>query len=527
MTRDTGFLDRLRAAWERVSPPGRDPAPDPAASRDPRDIPWTVPLVLDRRPEVASVAAASIHAMFAGLAPHDLLAIDESLRGRNHWLYATAERGRVDLAPANVPRLAAAGAPVVGAASFHPNGHVREAAVRALAGLGGGDELPYLLIRLHDWVEPVREAAAGAVRARLVPRYAAQFTRSLLLLERLRARVRVDHGGLLGGVRELVAGPAGRAALRDELGAEDFRVRRIRYRLLLDLPANDAPEIIARALRDGDATIRLRGIEAAGAVLGPAVPISLLEAAGRDPSMPVRLAALGLRVRHFPPAEAELRDALADPRAPLREVARYELRRLGVTGFAAIYRSLLGGAAGARLRGALYGLAETGSAADAAAVERFLSHPAPGTRAAAVAALARLDPAAPAEVFLRALTDAGPRVSRAAMRTLTARPASVGSPKLWELVEHGAHPHVRANALTLLARTGKWESIGWMIRASGMPDERVARRAEQEVRRWIGRFNRDGSRPTRDQIDRMARAVDGAALDEERERMLRFLMKGY
>jgi hypothetical protein len=34
--------------------------------------------------------------------------------------------------------------------------------------------------------------------------------------------------------------------------------------------------------------------------------------------------------------------------------------------------------------------------------------------------------------------------------------------------------------------------------------------------------------PTKDQLDRMARALDdGAALETERERMLRFLMKGY
>ncbi|HYW07317.1 MAG TPA: HEAT repeat domain-containing protein, partial [Longimicrobium sp.] len=195
--------------------------------------------------------------------------------------------------------------------------------------------------------------------------------------------------------------------------------------------------------------------------------------------------------------------------------------------FPEIYRSLLGEAAGARLRGAIHGLAETGSAGDTAAVERFLSHPATGTRAAAVSALAQLHPAAPADVFLRALTDASPGVSRAATKALIPRPASVGSAPLWELVELGAEPHVRANALTLLARTGKWESIGWMIRASGAPDRDLARRAEQAIRRWIGRFNRDGSRPTREQIDRMTRALDGAALNAERERMLRFLMKGY
>jgi hypothetical protein len=48
------------------------------------------------------------------------------------------------------------------------------------------------------------------------------------------------------------------------------------------------------------------------------------------------------------------------------------------------------------------------------------------------------------------------------------------------------------------------------------------------VAQGIARFNRVQVQPTRDQLEHMARALDeGAALDTERVRMLRFLMKGY
>jgi hypothetical protein len=41
-------------------------------------------------------------------------------------------------------------------ASFHPSGYVREEAIAHLAAVWDGTELPFLLIRVNDWVAPVR-----------------------------------------------------------------------------------------------------------------------------------------------------------------------------------------------------------------------------------------------------------------------------------------------------------------------------------------------------------------------------------
>ncbi len=52
-------------------------------------------------------------------------------------------------------------ASVLGLLSCHEDGHVREAAVRALAARGEG--LPWLLMRVNDWVSAVRVRATTAV----------------------------------------------------------------------------------------------------------------------------------------------------------------------------------------------------------------------------------------------------------------------------------------------------------------------------------------------------------------------------
>lgn len=546
-SRSTGPLDPLRAlgvAWGRIfktKDGGREPVQaaaesrDPrelvrafVASRDPRDLPPVVRLVIATEPGTAKEAAAAIEEYLAGVGPRELLALDEVMRHRYWWAVQPLERSS-DIQPADVPRLRTHGTPALGLASLHASGYVREAAVRELATMHGGAELPYLLIRLNDWVEPVRDAAYEAIRARLVPAFAPQLVRSLWLAERLERCGRADHEALVARVHGLLASPAGRPALREALSSDDRWLRRSCYRLLVDTPAEDGPKIIRMALHDEDAMIRLRALRAAEAVLDGNRLREFLGEVGRDPFMPVRREALGLWVRHFPEAaESVLRDALLDSSAAMRETARVDLEARGIGEFREFYLSVLADSPANRLRPALYGLAETGSEADAARVESFLSHPAPGVRKAAVTALSRLAPEAYIPAFVRALEDGSPGVSKAARLALAPRATRVGQEALWNLVAASTEAHVRRNALVLLAGTGKWTSIGWMIRACGLADERLADMARQQVARWIARFNRDQTQPAKGELERMARALDeSAAMETERERMLRFLMKGY
>ncbi|MBD0319474.1 MAG: HEAT repeat domain-containing protein, partial [Gemmatimonadetes bacterium] len=177
---------------------------------------------------------------------------------------------------------------------------------------------------------------------------------------------------------------------------------------------------------------------------------------------------------------------------------------------------------------ALAGLGETGSADDVPLVEPYLSARSAATRRAAVGALAQLAPEAAVPHFLRALADGNPGVSKAARTALAPRAGRAGSAELWRLASEGGAEHVRRNALVLIAALGKWESIGWLLRACVLDDE-VSGVAAGLVRRWTDRFNRSGAQPAGDQIDRAKRALEAAApvLRKGLATELRFLMKGY
>jgi hypothetical protein len=55
----------------------------------------------------------------------------------------------------------------LGVASMHYSGYVRDAALRRLSDTQDGSELPFLLLRLNDWVEEVRQTALALVRLRV------------------------------------------------------------------------------------------------------------------------------------------------------------------------------------------------------------------------------------------------------------------------------------------------------------------------------------------------------------------------
>ncbi len=142
----------------------------------------------------------------------------------------------------------------LGIASAHWNGHVREAAVRALSRRTEGDEIPFLVVRLNDWVPQVRDAALAAASARLTTERADGWVRALPLVEALRQQRRADHSPLVRAVFMLLTSVDARPALLRGLDAEHFGTRRLCFRLVLD--AGDE-SLLPRALSDSDVVVRL------------------------------------------------------------------------------------------------------------------------------------------------------------------------------------------------------------------------------------------------------------------------------
>ncbi|MBW2733621.1 MAG: hypothetical protein JRH20_14630 [Deltaproteobacteria bacterium] len=71
------------------------------------------------------------------------------------------------------------------ASAAHPNGYLREALIGELDQLNDDGVISFLLMRINDWVAPIRACALAAMRRRLKPRYADALFSALPLVNKL------------------------------------------------------------------------------------------------------------------------------------------------------------------------------------------------------------------------------------------------------------------------------------------------------------------------------------------------------
>ncbi|MFB9689745.1 hypothetical protein, partial [Amycolatopsis plumensis] len=324
------------------------------------------------------------------------------------------------------------------------DGYLREAAVERLAVSTDPEALPLLLIRCVDWVRPVRERARSAVLSKLDD---AALRAMLPLLGVLRRRAVDDWMTTL--LRDALP-----SVLDAALAADDRESRRWAHREALGLLprerlleiASTHPDFVVRAIC-GDA------------LLDRGECVEELLAAGAPK---VRVRALTL----LGPEAAVAR--LADRSSAVRAMAQ-----VLVPDPAAHYRTL------PVSFGALAGLGETGTAADAPLLERHLADERPRIRRAAVRGLRRIAPESAAVRPL--LTDPSPAVTREVVAFLRGR--FIDPATLRPLLAR-AHPlHTRRAAAALLRDHGTWLRLHTDLTLLADPD--LAADAHQDIHAWL------------------------------------------
>jgi HEAT repeat protein len=157
----------------------------------------------------------------------------------------------------------------------------------------------------------------------------------------------------------------------------------------------------------------------------------------------------------------------------------------------------------------------------------YASHQSSKIRKAAIKALAKLNGKANVDVFLNALKDSVPSVSRQAGNALADKVSLIKAEEIWDIFHSALIPHVKRSALSLLQRLTKWESIFYLVKALRDADEEVAGMSSFAIKRWLQRFNRSFTRPTDQQVSRLMMALDesGPLLSEKTKQQLYFSVK--
>lgn len=473
---------------------------------EPAAIPDLLPLVLTRSKDIAREATRVIERLLECVKPAEYSRFDEYLRvGDIDWKWRRETWAELQVQDVKqFAKLAEGAAALLGVLSCHSSGYIRESAVRELGQFTSGVELPFLLLRINDWVGNVRDIARALVLARIRPAYAFAFLKWLPLVLRLRLTRRGKNEEIIERVKELFQGVEAAHLLEAGRNSEDRLARRFFYEASLSGRHEGEDALLPAALQDSDFHIRAIAARALEHKPPSAEAQRLLEAALRSRFSRVRHEALrSYAEKYREAAEAELKGALLDPNISIREEAQFYLNKTGTFNLRGFYIQNVTASGGKALASSLAGLGETGRKEDTTRVSQYLAAKQPQVRAAALRAIAKLDPAYDATVFLAALCDESARVGCEASFGLQKRVNSVGGARLWDAFVRCKSSRARRGVLFLIARLSKWESLGFLLQALGDPDLSVSGAAARYKGRLWRRWNRSFVPPTKAQAENL------------------------
>lgn len=491
--------------------------------KDPTAIPHLAPFLFDRDPEIARHSGKLIESLLKLLPTSLLPRLDGSIRNVSFFpmLDDRNVRSRTD-ANRVVDRLPDS-TTALGIVSCHSNGFIRECAIEKLDDQSvSGDELPFFLLRLSDWVPSVRSAAEFAVERRLIPELREDFMKSLSLISSLTGRIRVRGSRLIGPIENLLkSDPISlmRASV-SYIGSGTYRYG-LKLALVESADGGDilSPESLGTIIQASHPAARQF---ITSWLVKPSTPEplqnALLPKLLDDHYFAVRRIALGWCAfrdpNRFLPA---VEHALMDENRVVRNLAQFHIRKLHTLDLASFYRERLLQASEISVRSALLGIGETGQSDDAHLILPFTDSDCLKTKKAALESLGKLDATSHLEVFVEALQSGSPSVSRLARFIMIPFAKRVGGSRFEQIWRSTLQEHVRLNIVKLVNHLSKWEKVPILLAIQAGSDPVASSLARNFLVNWFYTFNQFHQiKPSNSEVEalRLALEMYGGALPQ-------------
>lgn len=441
--------------------------------------------------------------LFARLSANDLLHLYEHFGHAYYW------QPSVD--PSQV--LAIAGDPdaeghvqVLGLLTFHESGFVRHRAVRLLSNLECSGELPFLLLRQNDWVEPIARDARVAVSERINDENGQQVAESLEIILHLSSLRRYDHSETVRKAVDILLKDAHDSFLRRAVESEVRVVRREMVRLGLAIHGGHLHRLIPYGLKSDDAIVRLNCCCCLPLICSGDSLLEALNKIKEDRFMPIRREAIRLKAEHFPDsAQLTWQNALADQHSSIRELACWHVRNEFDSCPSHYYRFVLREYPDSLP--ALDGLSETGDETDAELFMQLLSHPQPSRRCIGIRGLIRVTKDSAVEIILPLLRDGSPRVVTAVCKGLSAFPSSLSEDELIEAAMQGKAHRGHRSIVELLTTLGKWRCLPALLKIVSEAASDTSEFAQRKIQD-VCRYNRVFTGPSSEDRERIIRTIE-------------------
>lgn len=464
-----------------------------ANSRSMLTLTFLLPFAIETSETVRSTARDTIHKIICRHGKQNLIGFDQYMRRLAPYHYQEKMARWHHLSPEYVKAIRIndeSDVSFIGICSFHRNGYVREAAVEMLAHQFSGKEIPFLLLRMNDWLPKIRFMAFKALKQRIRPDYVKHFLEAICLVKHLSEYYnREKFSDFVDEIYGLFRHPENRKVLLSGFHSKDPIVRRFCFELAINLPDIEQESVISEALRQSDAWIRLQVAKHICRNYSNECLIQWLKRIRSDVFPPIRQLALQTYMERFSEESTEeLLAALLDRHKTIREMARYYLKDKRID-FSSFYREKLNGTNERLIQAAIAGVGETGDKTDAQWIIPFLCHENARTRRAAVKALGMLNPEDYTDVFINSLQSDKPSVSREARQVLANIIDLRHAELLWGIYVNDLRPYVKKNILFLFTKFGKADNILYLLRACAVQEEEIRDLAKRHVESWMCGYN--------------------------------------
>jgi HEAT repeat protein len=453
-------------------------------------IPMMLSFAMASDREVRAAARSAIRRLFEQMPLEQLPALDEALR--QSWAHLEDWYG---IKPAAIKKFKTNTEDdliLLALASGHRDGFVRSEAIRALGEVQSTTIIPFLLVRLVDWVEAVRRVADIALMEKLKPAYGATIVGCLGLVKRLSENSRF-RPAYSDWIVDLLKDPACAMFVNDGLKSHNRYVRRQCYPIAAGNPALSRKELVDRALRDVDVNVR-KWVFAVGPGLLSAGEVDWIDLSTKDPYPPIRRKAFDALVASQATPEV-LSSFLFDRSVGIRRACQsLVLDRFGIQPVES-YRAALEEANSRKTEVAARGLAETGSCEDASRLFKLLTHHLARVRSTAVYALSRLKVNNLQEPLLDVIaSDTRSVACEAALALLLSKTTSLES--IWAAAKKNPQGEVLLSVLCQMKSASKWAQLRIYLEAAMDSNPTLAECAIERLMVWEQRFNLTFAQPS-------------------------------
>jgi HEAT repeat protein len=417
---------------------------------------------------------------------------------------------------------------ILGLSSFHPNGYFREKAIKKLSQMNTGFEIPYLLIRINDWVKEVRNISKENLIMYLRQENAVSFVASLPLVFRLKDCLRNEHDDIFNAIISMISNKESSSELINGLNSTDSKVRLSCYKIILQARMLNNKSIINYLIKEPYSYIRLFVLR----IIQKTITIDefndISQLLLKDKLAQIRILTLETLYKVKPLESIDiLEKSLFDESQAVRELSRYLLSKYKKYDFSFIYRNAV------YKREAIYssicGLGETGNISDAKIIAEFVSFDSHKIVRASLYALAKLDFEGYKEMFVFTLSDCRTGISKAAKRILQGQINSSDEKSIYGIFKESTYEHVKINTCVLLCTLSKWIVIRYILEFCDDENQTISTLGHYALESWKLKFNRSFTTPTKNQITGIRKSIlsFGKAVKDSDKEFIEFSIRDF